>query len=60
MKTLGIAFAGSSLILLLVQSLKVLTGSEPVTSADVMVMSASLSFLSTAFIAMGTVFSKGD
>lgn len=58
MKTLGIALATTSLILLLVQSFKVLLGTDPVNSADIMVMSATLSFLSTALIAMGTVFSK--
>lgn len=60
MKTLGIALATTSLVVLLVQSIKVLLGTDPVNSADIMVISASLSFLSTAFIAMGTVFSKKD
>ncbi len=58
MKTLGIALATTSLILLLVQSFKVLLGTDPVNSADIMVMSATLSFLSTALSATGTDFRK--
>jgi hypothetical protein len=60
MKTIGIGLAIASLVMLVIQSVRVLLGTEPVNSADVMVMSASLSFLSTALIAFGAVFNKGE
>lgn len=58
MKLLSFMFGAMAFLLLLLQSIKVMAGTEAFSSADTLVLASTCSFLSTLFIGL-RVATKG-
>jgi len=58
MKLIGFILGFCSMLVVLTQSVNLLTGTEQWTSADFLLVSIAFSFLSTAFFAANNVINK--
>lgn len=57
MRAIGVTLGFCALILMLFQTVRLVTAMEPWSSADFLIVTATMSFLSTALIAVGRIFS---
>jgi hypothetical protein len=57
MRAIGLTLGLCALILMLFQSIRLFITMEPWDSADFLIVSATMSFMSTAFVAIGRIFS---